>query len=387
MKNLQRQRVLHKWIRDLLWTMIVWLMPCYFLSAQEHETPKTLPLGSKAPDFRLKGVDDKIYTLKSFSKSDILVIIFSAPHCPTAQAYEERIKAIQKDYQSKGVRVVMVNPNNPMAVCLEERGYTDLGDSFPDMKQRAKDQAFNFPFLDDGEKQEMAMVYGPVATPHVFIFDKTRILRYCGRIDDSEKIGTATQHDTRNALDALITGKEVQVKETKVFGCSIQWKWKTEYRKKLDEEWGKKEVRLEKTTIAGIKSLLQNSSEKLRVVTFWATWCGPCIAEFSDLVETYRMFQARDFELYTISLDKISQFDKVNQLLTGKKAALTGNLILGDENKYELIEAVDKEWKGNIPFTLMVEPGGKIVHRFPDGLKMLDFRRKIVEHPLIGRYF
>jgi thiol-disulfide isomerase/thioredoxin len=254
----------------------------------QNPEPKTLPIGSKAPDFRLKGVDSKMYSLKSFSKAEILVIIFSAPHCPTAQAYEERIKDIRKDYIARGVQVVMINPNNPMAVCLEELGYSEMGDSFSEMQQRARDQAFNFPFLDDGAEQKTAQLYGPVATPHVFIFDKERVLRYSGRIDNGEKIGSATQHDTRNAIEALLAGKEVPLKETKVFGCSVKWKWKNEYRKKLDQEWSQKQVKLEKITLEGLNGLLKNDSKKLRVINFWATWCGPCVEEMHILQQIYQ---------------------------------------------------------------------------------------------------
>jgi hypothetical protein len=104
-------------------------------------------------------------------------------------------------------------------------------------------------------------------------------------------------------------------------------------------------------------------------------------------VETFRMYQGRDFELFTISLDKPSQGINVKQFLVSKQAAFTDNYLFGDENKYELIEAVDPEWQGNIPYTVIIEPGGKIVSRFPGGLNMLDLRKKIVENPLIGRYF
>ncbi len=355
--------------------------------SQSHPEPVTIEPGSKAIDFKLKGTDEKMYSLSSFKNAKILVIIFSAPHCPTAQAYEDRIIKIQNDYKKKGVQVVMINPNSPESVCLEERGYTDLGDTFEDMQIRAKEKGYNFPFLDDGETEETSVKYGPVATPHAFVFDGERILRYVGRIDESEKPGTAKQHDLRNAIEAVLSGKEVEVKKTKVFGCSIKWKWKNDTRKKLDADWVKKESPLETLSIATMKSLLKNDSKKLRVINVWATWCGPCIAEFSELVDTYRMFMGRDFEMYTISTDKQDKKDKVKEFLQSKNAALNNNFIFESENKYDLIENFDPDWNGEIPYTVIVEPGGKIVWRNSGGLNFLEFRKAIVENPLIGRYF
>ncbi len=366
--------------------LFLFILP-FSLFSQTHPNPETLQPGAKAIDFNLKGVDGKMYSLSSFKNAEILVIIFSAPHCPTAQAYEQRIIDIQNDYKDKGVQVVMINPNSPESLCLEERGYTELGDTFEDMQIRAKEKGFNFPFLDDGETEETAIKYGPVATPHCFVFDKDRILRYVGRVDEAEKIGTAKQHDLRNAIEAVLAGNEVAVKQTKVFGCSIKWKWKNDIRKKLDSEWVKNAVSLKSLSIDEMKNLLKNDSKKLRVINVWATWCGPCIAEFSELVDTYRMFMGRDFEMYTISTDKLDKKDNVLEFLQKKNAALTNNFIFSSENKYDLIENFDKDWSGEIPYTVIVEPGGKIVGRFSGNLDFYEFRKAIVENPLIGRYF
>src|SRR3569833_396598 len=147
---------------------------------------KTLAIGSTAPEFRLPGVDGKIYTLESFKSAKVLVIVFMCNHCPTSQAYEPRIIKLEKQYGPKGVQVVGINPNNPSSLRLDELGYSDVGDSFPEMKIRAKDAGFNFPYLYDGDKEDAANKYGPVTTPHVFIFDRNRKLRYQGRIDDME---------------------------------------------------------------------------------------------------------------------------------------------------------------------------------------------------------
>src|SRR5712692_4761572 len=179
----------------------------------------TLPLGSSAPDFDLPGVDGHNWSLKNFAQAKILVVVFTCDHCPTAQYYEERIKQLATDYKDRSVAVVAVSPNDPKSSRLDELGYTDLSDTFEEMKIRAKNRHFNFPYLYDGDTETVSRAYGPVATPHVFIFDAARKLRFAGRIDDSEREPFVKARDTRNALDALLAGQEPVVKQTKVVGC------------------------------------------------------------------------------------------------------------------------------------------------------------------------
>ena len=178
-------------------------------SARYFDDHPTLAIGSKAPPFSLKGVDGKIYTLASFSKYNILVVIFTCNHCPTAQAYEDRIKKLVTDYSPKNVAFAVISGNDPLALRLDEMDFSDLGDSYEEMKIRAKDKQFNFPYLYDGETQKVTRAYGPVATPHVFVFDKERKLRYVGRVDDTEWPHKEPQTtDARNAIEALLKDDE-----------------------------------------------------------------------------------------------------------------------------------------------------------------------------------
>src|SRR6267142_491474 len=118
-------------------------------SVAQAANPPMLKIGAKAPDFNLPGVDGKTYSLKDFADAKILVIIFTCNHCPTAQAYEQRIIKLNEDYKDKGVALVAISPNDPLAVRLDELGYTDLGDSFDDMKVHANRRDFKFPYLYD----------------------------------------------------------------------------------------------------------------------------------------------------------------------------------------------------------------------------------------------
>ena len=176
-------------------------------AAAEGPAVPTLAIGAVAPDFDLPGVDGKRYTLASFAPAKVLVLVFTANHCPTAQAYEERIKRLHADFAGRGVQVVLVSPNDPLALRLDEQGYTDLGDTLADMKIRAKDRGWTFPYLYDGETEAMSRQYGPVATPHVFVFDAERKLRFVGRVDDGENPAKVTTSDARNAIEAVLAGR------------------------------------------------------------------------------------------------------------------------------------------------------------------------------------
>ena len=356
-------------------------------SQTTHAEPKTLEPGVKAPDFSLRGVDGKIYTLNDFNKSAVLVIIFSCNHCPTAQAYEDRIISLSNDYRSKGVGLAVISSNAVKALNYSELGYTDMGDSFEEMKQRASDKKFNFPYLYDGEDQKTALTYGPVATPHCFVFDRDRILRYTGRIDGSEKPGTGTGEDIRSAIDAVLAGTQVKTPVTKVFGCSMKWSWKDEYTMRLYKQWSELPVYLSDIDENGVKELIRNaSSGKLRLINIWATWCGPCITEFPDLVVIDRMYRGRPFEFVTISADKLSKKDDALKFLQ-KQEASNKNYIFNKDDVYQLIEAVDPDWQGALPYTLLIEPGGKILYKKQDMIDPHLMKKVIVDSKYIGRYY
>ena len=193
--------------KRVLIAIIPVLLLGYTASGQEsHPQPKTLEPGSPAPDFKLKGVDDKTYSLSDFAKSKVLVIVFSCNHCPTAQAYENRLNNIYSKYTPKGVSLVVISSNSMKSLNLWEQGWSDLDDSFEAMKIRAKDKGFRFPYLYDGDDQKTAIEYGPEATPHAYVFDKDRKLRYVGCIDPSMENGKA--ETLSNAIDAVLGGPE-----------------------------------------------------------------------------------------------------------------------------------------------------------------------------------
>ena len=175
----------------------------------------TLKFGDQAPGFRLPGVDGKYYSLEDFKEKKVVVVMFSCNHCPTVKAYEDRFVEFQRDYKDKGVVLIAINSN-------DDKKYRE--DSFENMKIRAREKGFNFPYLRD-ESQRVAKVYGAERTPEVFVFDEERLLRYHGRIDDNVyESDQVRQRYLRDAVDAVLEGGKVSVEETEPVGCTIKWK-------------------------------------------------------------------------------------------------------------------------------------------------------------------
>jgi len=344
---------------------------------------KTLAIGDAAPDFKLPGVDDKEYSLADFAKAKLLAVLFTCNHCPTAQAYEDRILQLHADYKDKGVALVAISPNDPKAVRLDELGYTEYSDSFEEMKSRAKDRGFQFPYLYDGETQATSLAYGVLATPQVYLFDQNRKLRYVGRIDDSD-VKEVTSHDTRNAIDALLAGKPVPAETTRTFGCSTKWSDKRADAVKSLEKWDQEPVSLNAIEEVGLERLARNDTDKLLVVNVWATWCGPCVAELPDFVEMHRMYRKRKFELVTISMDDLKAKEDALKVLREKHCSAT-NYILNVAKLDKAADALDKQWKGPVPYTLLIAPGGKVIYRQTGAIEPIEVKKQIVD--FIGRTY
>lgn len=347
------------------------------------EDPLPLAIGSPAPDFRLPAVDGKTYSLADFADAKVLVVYFTCNHCPTAQAYEQRIHDFAAKAGGRGVALVAISPNDPKAVRLDELGYTDLGDSFEDMKIRAKDHGYNYPYLYDGETQATATAYGVLATPHVFVFDADRKLRYQGRWDD-EEVKEVKSRDAEAAIDALLAGTAVPAETTRVFGCSTKWADKREDARKSLEKWDAEPVELESIDVAGATKLARNDTDQLLVVNIWATWCGPCVAELPELVTINRMYRGRKFKVVTISIDEPEQSEEALRVLRENHLAAS-NLIYDGDDKDALAEAIDPEWPGPIPHTVVIAPGGEVVYRKNGAFEPLELKRAIVE--VLGRTY
>lgn len=170
-----------------------------------------IKIGDAAPDWSgIIGVDDKPHSLTDYKDAKLAVVVFTCNHCPVAQAYQDRLIALQKDYKDKGVQLIAVNVNNIPDDRLDK------------MKERAKSKGFNFPYLYD-QTQKIGRDYNATVTPHVFVLDKNRRIAYMGAVDDNMKADKVQKHYLRDAVDALLAGKTPPETVIKQIGCSIKY--------------------------------------------------------------------------------------------------------------------------------------------------------------------
>ena len=346
-------------------------------AADDTEHP-ILAIGADAPDFCLPGIDGATHCLKDYAGSKVLVVIFTCNHCPTAQLYEGRIKQLVEDYRGRDVNFVAIEPNNPEAVRLDELAYTDVGDSLEDMKIRAAYRNFNFPYLYDGETQKTARAYGPSATPHLFIFDAQRKLRYEGRVDNNPRENLVTVRDARSAIDALLAGKPVVVEKTPSVGCSTKWIYKEASRKAAIAKIEAQPVDLKPASADDLKALRKNDTKgKLLLVNFWATWCAPCVDEMPEIQTIYRTYGARAFDVATVTVNYPDE--RAAALATlNKLHATTRNLIFGSTDIYGLMAAFDPSWNAAVPFTMLIKPDGQVLYRHQGPIDPLEVKRAII---------
>ena len=283
--------------------------------------------------------------------------------------------------KSRGLGVVAINAQQPRVhVAIGELGYSKYNDSYEEMKLYAKDRGFTFPYLYDGDRQQTAKAYGCLCTPHAFLFDRDRRLRYMGRVDDSRFADPVTvkSPDARNAVKAMLDGKPVPVAVTKPFGCSTKWLEHKDEVAQVDEQWNSAPVTLDSIDTAGVAALARNPTKKLRLINVWATWCAPCIAEFPGLVSISRQLANRDFEVITISVDDPNDKAKAMAFLKQEHVAVpnrvqrslkaegrhTNNNLFTGTDMDALMKALDPAAPGPVPYTIGDRAsGGKIIYR------------------------
>jgi peroxiredoxin len=359
--------------------------PAQDVVSHAADVPPILKIGAQAPDFNLPGIDGKQHSLQEYASAKVLAIVFTCVHCPVAGMYEKRIKQLTADYRDRGVTLVAINPNDPKAIHLSEMSHTDSSDTLPEIKERAAYRHFNFPFLSDGATQEVALKYGPTATPHIFLFDAQRKLRYEGRIDNNSREELVVKSEARDALEAMLAGRPVAVESTPAMGCSTKWAYKEKGAQDEISQYAKEPVKLELTSADQLKALRNNGTGKLILFNFWATWCGPCIEEFPELQKIVRMYRKRELQVVTVSINTPDE-KKMVQAFLDEQHAINTNLLWSTNDSAEAVAALGTSWGGGVPYTVLIGMKGEVLYKSQGTMNPLEVKRTILKNLPDDRY-
>jgi peroxiredoxin len=362
--------------RRAIWSLLALLVVPLTALAVEHPV---LPLGSAAPGFSLPGVDGKIHKLSDYASNKVLAVLFTCDHCPNAQMYEGRVTQLYNDYKDKGVAVVAISPNDPKAIRIDELDSSDVSDTLDEMKIRVAYKHLQYPYLYDGDTEAVSRAYGPQASPHIFIFDQQRKLRYEGAIDDSYRIEFVKRHYALDAINALLADQEVAVKHTGAFGCSTKWSDKEAANVAFMEKLNAQPVSIDTVSADTLKALHKNADGNVRLIQFWSTRCSACLEEFAGIQDIYRMYSDRNFELVVVSMNKPDEKPVVTQWLE-KAHATSRNLLFDSENTAALQKAFDPKWEARpeIPYTILLDADGNVLYQTDKPVDQLKLRRTIL---------
>jgi thiol-disulfide isomerase/thioredoxin len=331
-----------------------------------------LAIGGQLPSFQLMGVDGHVHKPEEWKSSSVFVVAFLCNHCTESQLYESRLNRLTQQYAGKGVSIVAIQASNPKAFTDEDLAWSDVGESLADMKERASFRNFHFPYLYDGDTGATATAFGAKVAPSIYIFDKERKLRYSGRIDSDAADGPGTKHEATDAIDALLAGKPVT---------------------SVDAPADAKTVDVALAPANVLTALRHNPTGKLLLVNFYATWCGPCITEFPDLMATNRMYRGRGLAFTTVSSNVPDEKPEVLKFLQ-KMHATTSNLLYGSDDTYAMQDAFDPNVGSAVPVTVFLSPKGDLLFDQQGEIDLMQIRRTILanlpddaSHPGSQRYW
>lgn len=346
------------------------------VSAISAQTPAGLTIGRPATEFSLKDLGGNAHSLKGY-RGKTVALVFVSTQCPFSNAYAERLTAIATEYAARNV--VMLGINSQTAESVDE------------IRAHAKQYHLSFPILKD-EQSKIADAYGATRTPEVFVVDPNGALQYHGRVDNAKNPAQVKRNDLREALDEMLAGKTVSIAETKAFGCLIKMNRpapSTENKAEAREtqssssltslpsfSYGfapQKKTPPARRAVAGVTpkvtllspadfaKFVSASKGQVLVINFWATWCGPCVAEFPEFVALDAKYKQRGVKIVGLSADDTTDLKtKVIPFLKSHKATFD-NYLQNTDDPQQMIDVVDKDWTGVLPATFVFDKQGKIL--------------------------
>ena len=333
--------------------------------------------GDEMPRFHLPGVDGLLHDSAEFEKSNLLAVIFLSNHCPTSQMFQGRLIRLAKDYHLRGLTLVAISPNDPEAILPDELAYSDLGDNIEEMAIRSKKLHYPFHYLYDGKTQETAKAFGARVTPHAFLFDEFRKLRYTGRVGDPKNPTREDREDLRLAIEALARGKNPPIARGRAFGSSIKWSKNRLIAEKMRERFSRETVSLKHAEKRTLEFIRKNKAIWPKLIYVWSMEDKINRNNLLKLSNIHKIYRKRGLEWVTVCIDGDELKESAQQFL--KDAQASGRNFICSGSEIAPLADLRAE-KGNriTPYFALVEPAGKIAYRSTAGLDPLELKRHIL---------
>ncbi|HKQ76370.1 MAG TPA: redoxin domain-containing protein [Blastocatellia bacterium] len=320
------------------------------INVQSHTAAvPVLAIGKPAPEFKLADLGGKTHALKDYRGKTVVVSFISA-RCPISKAYIDRIRAVADEYSKREVAFLGVNSN--------------ADESIQEMRAYAAKNNLDFTILKD-KGNVIADAYAAERTPKVYVIDGEGLLRYQGRIDNSQNPKMVKRNDLREALNEMLAGKPISVADTKALGClikRIQDAKAAPAKIPAKAEPAQKEPKVGTLKPVDFDKFKDSAKGKVLVLNFWATWCGPCVAEFPELVALDAQYRDKGVKLVGITADDPGDVQpKVIPFI--KKQKVKFDIILQDtDDPQEMFDKINKDWPGVLPATFVYDKRGNLAY-------------------------
>ncbi|MBT5716722.1 MAG: thioredoxin family protein [Opitutae bacterium] len=330
------------------------------------------------PPFRLPGVDGNIYDSREFKKSELLAVVFLSNHCPTSQIFQHGIISLAKEYRNQGLQVIAISPNDPEAILPDELSYSVLGDTFSEMVLRSKELQYPFPYLYDGKTQEVSKSYGVRVTPHAYLFDKNRKLRYSGRIGDPKNPDRKDRDDLRHAIISLIHGTEPVVVRGLAYGNSIKWIKDRIIVEKARSRFSRESVYLKKSNSRTLQFVRRNISKLPTLIYVWSIKDMNNRQDLLKLASIHKIYRKRGLKFVTICVDGKECFDAAKKVLVETQSSGTNYISTGTEIS-PVADLRSEEGFLTTPFLGLLTPEAKVYYRSNNKINSLIIKRNIIK--------
>ena len=312
------------------------------------------------PPFSLRATNGEIYSESDFKDKKVLGIVFLSNHCKVSQLFQNHLIDLTRKY-SKDVVIIAVSPNYEQSILPDELAYSDLGDSFEDMVKRANRMKYNFPFLHDGDDQNLTKEIGAKITPTIYLYNQNRELFYSGRIGNIDSPDNMETSEVNQAISNLLIGKKESLKRTKVFGTAIKTKDHLLVAEQVRQRYADEKVRVSQADARKLNFYLTHNTRKPKLFYVWQTNDGKPRDNLIKLSFLYKIFRKRGLKLITVCIAKKDEKDKIVEYLENSQLSSTNFIVYG-HNISTLASIIPDEVEKVTPyFRLLSSKGKKLV--------------------------